>query len=406
MKVVLAIPSVQLPRAPSFSISHEAPKLRIPFLSLLLQPRSLGKWLFMWTFCLYLVVCMGFFFVFELPRLNHENFVRFGADSPTYWDAVEYRDQHADSGNNLVSFTGNLLGPVAIGMVLKSGFAVALFNIFLFFLSVEIACSIPGVDRYLLLFLLAINAETAPALVTLNKEILVLLSASLLAKYIYSVKRSWFLLGATLLVSLFARWEQIALILLFLFLRRKGSIFDRRPRLAILSVIAAITVIYPLIARLPGSGIGAFTQYTTHANTIVKLNHLQANFGFPLVVLPKILMDASGELLRPLTFLGEYALLGWGDIHSLFITPLSSIVTIALLVIAYRKGKLNPHRPLAFLIIISLITTAVTPFVQPRYNYFVYILLCLELARKEDPDEQPGELTPAVKNALDTVELN
>jgi hypothetical protein len=118
------------------------------------------------------------------------------------------------------------------------------------------------------------------------------------------------------------------------------------------------------------------------------------------------LMDASGELLRPLTFLGEYALLGWGDIHSLFITPLSSIVTIALLVIAYRKGKLNPHRPLAFLIIISLITTAVTPFVQPRYNYFVYILLCLELARKEDPDEQPGELTPAVKNALDTVELN
>ena len=135
MKVVLAIPSVQLPRAPSFSISHEAPKLRIPFLSLLLQPRSLGKWLFMWTFCLYLVVCMGFFFVFELPRLNHENFVRFGADSPTYWDAVEYRDQHADSGNNLVSFTGNLLGPVAIGMVLKSGFAVALFNICLLYTS-------------------------------------------------------------------------------------------------------------------------------------------------------------------------------------------------------------------------------------------------------------------------------
>jgi hypothetical protein len=58
------------------------------------------------------------------------------------------------------------------------------------------------------------------------------------------------------------------------------------------------------------------------------------------------------------------------------------------------------------LIIISLITTAVTPFVQPRYNYFVYILLCLELARKEDPDEQPRELTPAVKNALDTVDLN
>jgi hypothetical protein len=349
---------------------------------------------------------MGSFFEWEQPRLNHETYVRFGADSPTYWEAVAYRSEHADSGDNLVSFTGNLLGPVAIGTVLKSGFAVALFNILLFFLSVEIACTIPGVDRYIFVFLLAINAETAPALVTLNKEILALLSASLLAKYIYSVKRSWFLLGAALLVSLFVRWEQIALILLFLFLRRKGSIFDRRPRLAILGVIAALTLIYPLIVRLPGSGIQAFTQYTTHANTIVKLNNIQANFGFPIVVLPKIVMDVSGELLRPLTFISEYSMLGWGDIHSLYITPLSSIAVITLLVIAYRKGKMNPDRPVAFLIIISLIATAVTPFVQPRYNYFVYILLCVELARKEDPDEHPEEVTPAVRNVLDTVDLN
>ena len=32
--------------------------------------------------------------------------------------------------------------------------------------------------------------------------------------------------------------------------------------------------------------------------------------------------------------------------------------------------------------IIYIIMTAVTPFVQPRYNYFVYVLLCLELAMK------------------------
>jgi hypothetical protein len=56
-------------------------------------------------------------------------------------------------------------------------------------------------------------------------------------------------------------------------------------------------------------------------------------------------------------------------------------------VIAYRRGKLNPQRPLAFLMIIYMILTAVTPFVQPRYNYFVYVLLCLELARKDDPEQ-------------------
>jgi hypothetical protein len=394
MKVSLAIPSVQLPQAPSFHIPNEAPKVRIPFLSLLVQPRALGKWLFMWSFCLYLVFCMACFFVFEQPRLDHETYVRFGADSPTYWEAVEYRNQHADRGSSLVSFTGNLLGPVAIGVIFRNGFAVALFNILLFFLAVEIACSIPGVDRYLLLFLLAINAETAPALVTLNKEILVLVSALLLAKYIYSEKHSWFLLGTVLVLSLFARWEQIAVILLFLFLRRKGSVFKRKPRLAVLSVIAALTVIYPLIAALPGSNLDAFTQYTRGANTIVKLNALQASFGFPLVMVPKIIMDLSGELIRPATFLGEFGTLGWGDLHSMFIIPLFSIALITLLLISYRRGLLNPRRPIALLIIIYLLMTAVTPFVQPRYNYFVYVLLCLELARKQKPDGQPEVLTP------------
>ena len=94
-------------------------------------------------------------------------------------------------------------------------------------------------------------------------------------------------------------------------------------------------------------------------------------------------MNLFGELLRPLTFVREYSLLGWGDIHSIFIIPLFSISLCTLLVIAYRRGKLDPHRPIAFLIIIYAITTAITPFVQPRYNYFAYVLLALELARKE-----------------------
>jgi hypothetical protein len=73
-------------------------------------------------------------------------------------------------------------------------------------------------------------------------------------------------------------------------------------------------------------------------------------------------------------------------------------VLIPLLAIAYFKGLLNPRRPIALLIIIYLLVVALTPFVQPRYNYFVYVLLCLELAKKEEPADQnatSGELVPA-----------
>jgi hypothetical protein len=404
MKFTLAIPSVRLPQAPTISYAPEFPRVRIPFLSLLLEPRPLKKWIMIWLLCLYLAFCWGCFFYWEQPRLNHDNYVRFGADSPTYWDAVKYRSEHAEN-DDLVSFSGNLLGPVMIGMVFRNGIAVALFNIFLFFIAVEVACTIPGVDRYRLVLLLVLCSETAPALVTLNKEILVLLSTLLFAKYIYSEKRSWLLLAVVLVVSLFARWEQIALIMLFLYLRRKGSVWERNPKLAIGVVITVLTVLYALISRLPGTGLAAFTQYTKNANTIAKLDKLQENFGFPLVLAPKILMNLLGELLRPLTFIREYSDLGFGDVHSLFIIPLFSIALCTLLVMAYRRGKLNPRRPIAFLIIIYAITTAVTPFVQPRYNYFAYVLLALELSRKEN-DEESGSLTLPVRNAPGIGDLN
>jgi hypothetical protein len=396
VKATLSIPSIQLPQVPSFSISNEIPTVRVPFLSLLLEPRPLRKWFFIWGFCLYLVFCFGCFFVLEQPRLNHDTFIRFGADSPTYWDGVEYRSQHSDSGTVLVSFTGNLLGPVLIGTLFRTGFAVACFNVVLFFFAVEVACTIPGVDRYRLLFLLAICAETAPALVTLNKEIMVLVSALLFAKYIYSKRRSLMLLAAVFVVSVFARWEQIAILLLYLFLSRKGSVFRRKPWMAVFTIIAILTVLYPLIARLPGSRIGAFTQYARGANTIAKLNKIQTDFGFPLVLVPKIIMDIFGELLRPLTFLGEYYTLGYADVHSIFIIPLFSIALITLLVKAYRRGLLNPARPIALLIITYAIVTAVTPFVQPRYYYFNYVLLCLELSRYKEGESRIAVSSPAV----------
>ena len=237
-------------------------------------------------------------------------------------------------------------------------------------------------------FFLAICAETAPALVTLNKEIMVLLSALLLAKYIYSKRPSIVLLAVFFAISVFARWEQIAIVLLFLFLRRRGSVFTRKPWLAVVAVLLILSVIYPLIARLPGSGIGAFTQYARGANTIAKLNKIQTNFGFPLVVVPKTIMDVFGELLRPLTFVGEYPCLAWPTS-----TPSSS----------FRFFRLHSHRCCLWLIARIAASPAPdrsarhhlhdghrgTPFVQPRYNYFVYILLCVELARKEDVEVGP-----------------
>ena len=99
-----------------FDIPRKSRRFGFPFFPFCWSPAALNKWLFIWGFCLYLAFCFGCFFDFEQPRINHDNFIRFGADSPTYWDAVEYRSQHVQTGKGLISFTGNLLGPVMLGM--------------------------------------------------------------------------------------------------------------------------------------------------------------------------------------------------------------------------------------------------------------------------------------------------
>jgi hypothetical protein len=76
------------------------------------------------------------------------------------------------------------------------------------------------------------------------------------------------------------------------------------------------------------------------------------------------------------------------DIHTWFILPVFSLALIPVLAIAYRRGRLDPRRPTALLAIIYLLVVAVTPFSQPRYNYFVYVLLALELAKKEALPEE------------------
>ena len=174
-------------------------------------------------------------------------------------------------------------------------------------------------------------------------------------------------------ILLLYRWEQIAIIILFLFLRRKGSIFERKPKLAVAFVVAVLTVTYSLIAMLPGSGIVGFMRFAKGANTIAKFNNIQAHFGFPLVMVPKIIMDISGELLRPGTYFAMFKDFGFGDIHSWFIVPAFSLVLIPLLAIAYYKGLLNPRRPMALLIIIYLLVVALTPRSAPLQ------LLCLRL---------------------------
>ena len=108
------------------------------------------------------------------------------------------------------------------------------------------------------------------------------------------------------------------------------------------------------------------------------------------MLLPKIAMTLLGELIRPTYYLsGQFWEDGFIDLHSQIILPFFSIALVSVLLLALAKGKLAAKRPIALMIAIYLIGTALTPFIQPRYEYFVYVLLCLELARTDPSPDRP-----------------
>jgi hypothetical protein len=354
-----------------------------------LKPRPRSEWIFFATFLLYAILCLIVYFWLVQPWINGDLGPRVGADSDRYWQSVT--DIQTDSADpDLVTLGGNLLGPVAIGLLLKSGFAVMCFNFLLFAIALKVAFSIEGVNKAAFGFLMLVNAELLPALTTLNKEIFALLAAVLSAKYIYSVKRSRILLAGALVVSLAARWEQFAILLLFLLANYPP--FRGRPKFTVGVLIGALTVIYPLMFIVFGISPSVFDYLLEGAGVIVQLDAIQAAFGFPIVLPIKVLMLMAGRLLQPWFYWsGAFLELGFHDLQGQVFQPLGAVTMVVIFATAFFEGKMRLERPIALLSAITLIVAAVAPFIQGRYAYPVYILLSLELAKSPLSRRQQGQ---------------
>lgn len=331
----------------------------------------------------FLGLCLCVFYSVELPIRLNESRLRLGADSHTYF---LFADMARQSGMHDIEFIGlgaNFIGPVLMALIFKTPFWVMVANTALFVFAIAVCAPIENLSRTTLGLLLALNATTLVSLVTLNKEIFALTASLLLCRYIYTESKSKLLLAAILVIGLFARWEQSAITLAFLFFRREGSFFRRHPHVALLLLVAAITVAYPLAVNSQGVDLSAFVDQAQSGNGIIVLDHLQSSFGFPLVVIPKALLALFGRLLTPGFWLTGYLQQDFTDLANQYVIHLHCLAVLVLLAIAIVKGKLRMDRPLPFFMALYLIVTAANPFVQPRYEYPIYVLLCFELAHKE-----------------------
>jgi hypothetical protein len=344
-------------------------------------PRPLRVWLVIGLFVVYLIVSYFIFFEAVAPVANFRFQPLIQADSGTYWAASGRTMYSLNQDETGAHASSNLFGPVLEAELLGTDFNVALLNCLLFVFCLSILRGMPQFDRGTFLLLMMMNPFLLVSLITLNKEIFALAGMVVFIRYTEAERFRAAWLGLALTLSLFARWQQVLVLLLYVAYESKLSPLRGRRRWGVAITVLGFTIGYGLIYRLVPFFFAALLAQAEAGHTIVILDNIQARFGFPLVAIPKIMMNCLGRFITPVSFLRDYFLGDFTDWLSQIILPMHTLLLSALLAGMLFARKLRLQHTPVYLLVFYLLMTAVNPMIQPRYEYAAYVLLCLEASR-------------------------
>lgn len=357
------------------------------------QVRSHRSWMLIFYCFVYFAFCWGMYSVAVEGVYGSLDPPSIEADSTSYFISAGLNDPNggAHSTSDLVSFGGSSLGPVTIALIGRNRFGVACVNCALALFMIWMAGYIPGVRREIFALLMALEPQTLPTLMSLNKEILALTGLVGFAAYIYSGPargrrhRSKFFLLIALVFSLFARWEQIIIPLWYIAAQSRRSPVRGKPWRAIIALLLVCSFGWAFAVKILKLNLGGFIVAVKGAGLVSRLYTIQENGGYFLVALPKILMNLGGRWVTPFYFLSGYWTEEFGNNwQNQYIGILHSLVMLCMVGWTIVKGRFRLGRPLIHVCLIYFICTAVLPFIQPRYIYPGYVLLALEWSRRQE----------------------
>ncbi len=373
--------------------------------------RPAQTWGLIFLICMYLVFCWGLYTIAVEPLYEAANPPTIGADSSAYFDAADDLTKPQTSSATRLSLGGSTLGPGIVGLIFRTPFGVAWFNCALFALTIWWAGRIPGVNRVYFSMLMAVEPQTLPTLMTLNKEMMAIAGLVSFGAYIYGGQErgkrrgSLFFLLVALILSFMGRWQQILILFWYLAMEARWSPFRGKPWRSVWTLLLFISIGWVTALKLLHINLGGFVATVEGGNGMAaRLYAVQAKGGFFLIALPKIIMYLAGRWVTPTYFLNDYWTEDWNNSwQNQYIGILGSLYMVLALAYIIMRGRFRLGRPLIYLTLLYYICTATNPFIQPRYVYPAYVLLALEMSRKKDtlepvkPAWKPPALPPSYR---------
>jgi hypothetical protein len=320
----------------------------------------------------HVAVSLLLFFSWISPSLDGRNNLHIAADSGTYiYFADTIHDRRPDPFvyEALATFPNTLWVPVLLSLAVRSNFAMVVTNYAIFFLSLLLLRRSFSFSSRIFVVLLLLNPTTVVSLLSVNKEIVDLLSISL---FLYGRRNGHRLsLFAGLLLAGLNRYEVCAVMLLFMAVQSKRNPLRGRRWLTVVAIVSAIGILLPLF----GSKMLATRFEEAAGGGIVRfLDTLEMHYMYVIAVIPKIAENLFGEFLNPST----WSRFDPSDIANSYILLFNNLAYFFVLLILINKRHFKVKNDLIYLSIIGCCLMAISLVIQPRYFYFVYVLMCLQ----------------------------
>jgi len=324
----------------------------------------------------YIVASVFLFFIWVNPSLDGRTDQHIAADSSTYLSFAKSLREGADDPIVLAAlapFPNNLWSPVAQAFLLQSTFLMMLTNYAMFFLSVYLFGKAFSISPGFFIALLLLNFTTAISLLSVNKEIPDMLALAMFC-YARHVNRK-FLLVLSLLLALINRYEVFVVMLLFLFATsRLNPLRNKRlPSLVLLTL--AITIALPIFGA---SALAYRFEEASGGGLVTLLDGLEIHYLYIVAVIPKILHNMFGELFS----FSKWISYGATDPANSYIVWFNNLANAVVISLLFIRRSFSLKSDAIYFAAIGSVVMAIALVIQPRYFYFVYVLLCIEASKK------------------------
>lgn len=348
---------------------------------------SFGSWISLVILAIYTAAATVVFVQIVNPSLTGDTSEHIAADSATYMYMADVLREHRDDPRvyaAMATFPNTLWMPVGIAYVLKSTLLIVLFNAILFCAAVSLYRRIVPLDTIRFCLLLALNATTVISIMSVNKEIVDLFVLALF--YFSLVRKHRLLLAISLLLALLNRYEVFIALIIFMLARTRMNPWRTRRWRTLAALLLAFSILLPLSAS---HSLAYRFEEAEGGGLVTVLDQMEIHFLFFVASMPKIAENLFGALLSP----GMFARFGELDIANSWILLLNNIATVFVLVRLGLRRRLTRHAielDWMYLMAIISVVMSVALVIQPRYFYLVYVILCLEAARRAVRASAPG----------------